>query len=88
MVSLLRHLPCKRLPLYRGIATLTDKLTLLRDAMVANSISALVVPSGDPHMSEYIADCYDYKNFISGFSGSAGTLLITKTGAYLWTDSR
>lgn len=54
----------------------------------AGSIHAYVVPSGDAHQSEYIADCDMRRQFISKFTGSAGTAVITLEKAALWTDGR
>ncbi len=52
------------------------------------NIHAIVVPSADPHQSEYLADHWKLREWISGFTGSAGTLVITRDQAGLWTDSR
>lgn len=56
--------------------------------MDAHGIDAFIVPSNDPHMSEYTAPHFARREFVSGFTGSAGTAVITKTQALLWTDSR
>lgn len=65
-----------------------DRLAVLRDAMRERSIDACIVPTGDPHMSEYISDHFKTREFITGFTGSAGTAVITADDAGLWTDSR
>jgi Xaa-Pro aminopeptidase len=52
------------------------------------SIQAYVIPSDDAHQSEYIADHDQRRRFVSKFDGSAGTAVVTDTGAYLWTDGR
>lgn len=52
------------------------------------SIQAYIVPSGDAHQSEYLADCHQRRAFVSGFDGSAGTAVITQKHALLWTDGR
>jgi len=65
-----------------------EKLTRLRDLMESVGVDAYVVPTDDPHLSEYVSDAYARREYISGFQGSAGTALITSTGAWLWTDSR
>lgn len=57
-------------------------------ASSAGNIQAYIVPSGDAHQSEYIADCDTRRQFISRFSGSAGTAIITLDKAALWTDGR
>ena len=54
----------------------------------AGSIHAYIVPSGDAHQSEYIAECDKRRHFISGFTGSCGTAIITLEKAALWTDGR
>ena len=64
------------------------RLAGLRSAMAAAGVDAFVVPSGDPHLSEYVHPCYERRGFISGFTGSAGTALITADAALLWTDGR
>lgn len=66
----------------------TEKLTLLRNLMAKRKISAYIIPSSDPHLSEYLPDCWKYRAWVSGFTGSAGTLVITLKDAALWTDSR
>ncbi len=65
-----------------------DRLSALRDLMCAKAIDACIVPTGDPHMSEYTSDHYKTREFITGFTGSAGTAVITMDDAGLWTDSR
>lgn len=52
------------------------------------AISAFIVPSNDPHFGEYIQEHFNCRAWLSGFTGSAGTLAITQTDAALWTDSR
>lgn len=56
--------------------------------MEQNSIDWFIVYSNDPHLSEYTAECDRLRERISGFTGSAGTLLVSASEAYLWTDSR
>ena len=51
-------------------------------------IDAFLVPSGDPHLSEYVHPHYERRSFISGFTGSAGVALVTQDSAMLWTDGR
>jgi Xaa-Pro aminopeptidase len=60
----------------------------LRDVMSGKSLSAFVVPSADPHISEYVADHWKVRAWVSGFTGSAGTFALTSADAGLWTDSR
>ena len=66
----------------------SDRLTALRELMRAKAIDACIVPTGDPHMSEYTSDHYKTREFITGFTGSVGTAVITMDDAGLWTDSR
>ena len=56
--------------------------------MKAANVQAMVVPSNDPHLSEYVHPTYERRAFISDFTGSAGTALITEDAALLWTDGR
>jgi len=68
--------------------TVTQKLFALRKLMAERKIAALVVPSSDPHQSEYVGAHWQTRQWASGFTGSAGTLVITPKMAALWTDSR
>ena len=65
-----------------------ERLERLRGFMHEHGQSAFVVVSSDPHSSEYVADCWKSREWISGFDGSAGTVVVTKEKACLWTDSR
>eukprot|EP00238_Polyblepharides_amylifera_P007280 CAMPEP_0196584342 /NCGR_PEP_ID=MMETSP1081-20130531/46711_1 /TAXON_ID=36882 /ORGANISM="Pyramimonas amylifera, Strain CCMP720" /LENGTH=612 /DNA_ID=CAMNT_0041905515 /DNA_START=110 /DNA_END=1945 /DNA_ORIENTATION=+ len=65
-----------------------EKLRGIREQMFNRGLSAYVVPTDDPHQSEYVAACFKRREFISGFTGSAGTAVITATKALLWTDGR
>ncbi|MEM0992553.1 MAG: aminopeptidase P family N-terminal domain-containing protein, partial [Bacteroidota bacterium] len=65
-----------------------QKLTLLRAAMRKKGLAAYIIPSSDPHQSEYVADYWNARTWLSGFDGSAGTLVVTMDWAGLWTDSR
>lgn len=65
-----------------------EKLTALRALMREQQIDAWIVPGADPHQSEYPAECWKARLWISGFTGSAGTVVITQKQAGLWTDSR
>lgn len=65
-----------------------ERLTALRSAMKQQQIDAYIIPSSDPHLSEYPADCWKTREWMSGFTGSAGTLVVTADKAGLWTDSR
>ena len=64
------------------------RLTSLRDVMRRERLAAFIFPSTDAHQSEYVPDHWKGREWISGFSGSAGTAVVTQTAAALWTDSR
>lgn len=68
--------------------TYQEKLSEIRKQMKVDQVSAYIIPSADPHMSEYLPKHYKAIPFSSGFSGSAGTLVITDDFAGLWTDFR
>ena len=65
-----------------------NRLDILRSHMKKYNISAVVVPTADMHLSEYISDHYKLREYLSGFTGSAGTLVVTVDDAGLWTDGR
>lgn len=66
----------------------TSNLTHLRQAMRAHGIDAYLIPTSDPHQSEYPANHWKSREWISGFTGSAATVVITQDHAGLWTDFR
>lgn len=68
--------------------TVNEKLSAVRALMKEHSIAALIIPGADPHMSEYFSEHWATVTFISGFTGEAGTLVITEEMAGLWTDGR
>ena len=68
--------------------TTDNKISALRKLMKNNSIDAYIIPSTDPHMSEYAAEFWESRKWISGFNGSAGTVVVTLKEAGLWTDGR
>ena len=68
--------------------TVADKLKALRAEMAKSKVDAWIVPSSDAHESEYVADYWLGRAWLSGFTGSAGTLIITAEEAALWTDGR
>lgn len=68
--------------------TYKERLQAIRQQMNAAGIDAYIIPSSDPHISEYLPDRYKCIAWSSGFTGSAGTLAITQDFAGLWTDSR
>ncbi len=65
-----------------------QRLSELRELMVREHLDAFVFPSSDPHNSEYVPDRWKGREWISGFNGSAGTAVVTRSSAALWTDSR
>lgn len=70
------------------MVTHEKKMDRLRDLMARENIAALIVPSADPHQSEYVTDHWQARCWLTGFSGSAGTAVLTRDRALLWTDSR
>ena len=68
--------------------TIPERLTALRKCMKSKNIDIYVVPTADFHQSEYVGEHFKARKFITGFSGSAGTAVITQTEARLWTDGR
>jgi len=64
------------------------KLDALRSLMDREGVDAILIPSDDPHLSEYVPQAYMRRGYLTNFHGSAGTALVTQGGAYLWTDSR
>lgn len=67
---------------------ISEKLAALRKEMHLKNIDAFIIPSTDPHQSEYVADYWKLREYFSGFTGSAGTLVVTQKITALWTDSR
>ena len=67
---------------------INDRLRALRDVMCREHLDAFIFPSTDPHNGEYVPEHWKGREWISGFDGSAGTVVVTMTAAALWTDSR
>lgn len=67
---------------------ITERLALMRTEMKTRGIDAAIIPQTDPHQSEYLADHWQVRRYLSGFTGSAGSLVVTSDNALLWTDSR
>ena len=67
---------------------IAERLEALREELRREHLSAFVFPTTDPHNSEYTADHWKGREWISGFTGSAGTAVVTLKSAALWTDSR
>lgn len=65
-----------------------DRIAKLRQALVEQDLTAIIVPSADPHLSEYLPEYWQARLWLSGFTGSVGTLVVTADFAGLWTDSR
>ncbi|MFA7533863.1 MAG: aminopeptidase P family protein [Tissierellaceae bacterium] len=68
--------------------SIDERVKKLRELMEEKGITAYIVNTADPHQSEYVADYYKGRVWISGFTGSAGTVIITEDRAILWTDGR
>ncbi|MDQ7948999.1 MAG: aminopeptidase P family protein [Pedobacter sp.] len=68
--------------------TFKEKLSAIRLQMAADGVAAYIIPSADPHMSEYLPAHYKCIPFVTGFTGSVSTVVITPDFAGLWTDSR
>lgn len=68
--------------------TIKERIRALRTWMKQTGIDAFIIPSTDPHLSEYVAPHWQSREWISGFTGSAGTVVVTGNEAGLWTDSR
>ena len=65
-----------------------ERVDAVRRLMKQNQVEAYFVPSSDPHQSEYVPECWQRRPWISGFTGSAGDVLVTHAVAGLWTDGR
>ena len=68
--------------------SIKERLSALRDVMKENGVDIYIVPTADFHQSEYVGEYFKARKFITGFSGSAGTAVITASEARLWTDGR
>ena len=68
--------------------TVSNYLSALREAMKAQGLDALVIPSADPHLSEYLPAHWQARRELSGFTGSVGTFVVTVDEAGVWVDSR
>lgn len=68
--------------------TSSEKIAALRRKMLENNVDAFIVYSADPHMSEYLPDEWQERSWLSGFTGSAGFVVVTQEKAGLWTDGR
>ncbi len=70
------------------MAQIQERLDALRQQMKAAGVFATIFPQTDPHQSEYIADHWQVRRYLSGFTGSAGSIVVTANAALLWADSR
>jgi len=68
--------------------TIIERLENLRKQMQKSGFQSCIIPTSDPHQSEYTADLWKFREYLSGFTGSAGTLVVGLYKAGLWTDSR
>src|SRR5882724_5652862 len=64
------------------------RLERVRDALTRHQLAAVLVPSSDPHLSEYLPERWQGREWLSGFTGSMGTLIVTPEFSGLWADSR
>ena len=69
-------------------ATVRGRIDALRAALHTHGLAAWILPSADPHLSEYLPERWQGREWASGFTGSAGTLAVTADTAGLWVDSR
>lgn len=70
------------------MSIIPQRLAALRQSMQAAGVAAYIIPSSDAHLSEYTPEYWQGRTWISGFTGSAGTMLVTLDRAALWTDGR
>ena len=70
------------------LMTIQERINALRQLMKKKKIDVYIVPSSDNHQSEYVGDYFKSREYITGFTGSAGTAVITQTEVGLWTDGR
>ncbi len=71
-----------------NLPTPATRIAALQAQLRQAEVAAWIIPSADPHQSEYVAEHWQERAWLSGFSGSAGTLVVTQTEAGLWTDPR
>jgi Xaa-Pro aminopeptidase len=64
------------------------RIQALRAKMSEHNVQAYLIPSSDPHQSEYVPQCWQRRPWISGFTGSMGDVLVTLKDAGLWADGR
>ena len=69
-------------------ANTVRNIEALRDAMRNAHVDAIIIPGTDPHQSEYVCEHWKIRDWVTGFTGSNGTAVVTLDNAGLWTDSR
>ncbi|MEG0291390.1 MAG: aminopeptidase P family protein [Anaerovoracaceae bacterium] len=67
---------------------ISRRINKLRELMISNNIDAYYIGTDDFHLSEYVGDYFKCREYMSGFTGSSGTLIVTNQEAHLWTDGR
>jgi Xaa-Pro aminopeptidase len=72
----------------RSVMTVKRRVQALRDLMKEHRIAAYFVPTADAHQNEYVPECWKRREWLSGFTGSAGDVVVTMKEACLWTDAR
>ena len=65
-----------------------ERVSALQNLLKEKNISALIIPTDDFHMSEYVGDYFKARNYFSGFTGSAGVMVVAQDEANLWVDGR
>ena len=68
--------------------TMRSQVKALQELMKRANLNAFVIPTADIHASEYVPECFADRAFVSGFTGSAGTLVVLENAAHLFTDGR
>lgn len=72
----------------RRVHLIRERLSTLRSYLLENKLDVCLIPTSDPHQSEYLPNHWKFREYLSGFTGSFGTLLVALDAAGLWTDSR
>jgi Xaa-Pro aminopeptidase len=83
-----RHLMSNQAAMSTSVESMNRRLKRVRQIMSREAIDALIVPTDDPHLNEYIAPHFGRREYISSFTGSAGVAVITDEKAFLFTDGR
>ena len=72
----------------KGYKMIRERIKMLKDLMKKNGIDVYMIPTSDYHGSEYVSEYFETRKFMSGFTGSAGTMVVSETEAVLFTDGR